>query len=305
MASVLVVGDVMLDVTVHGQAVKQCNECPQVSVVLADDFEFNLGGAGNVAEIMALEGHQVTLAGAIAADWAGIVVRSLCDLLSIKPILKPILPVTSTKLRIWDGNRYVVRSDVERRIDVPPVYWNLGRYDAVVLSDYCRGVFHQGWAEVLAPFVGENSNPPIVVDCKPDSPLPVYRGTSVVTPNLPEAKEMGELLGISYNSNEELCGLLREAIGVPCMTITMGEEGVMVGTEHEITHIPAGSVSNPQTIGAGDAFAAAMAVSLGEGSDYREAAEYACAAATEYVARVREPVLGSNLTLTGWLDIND
>ena len=296
MVSVLVLGDVMLDVTVQGTVYRQSPEDLQAPVVQADDFYYNLGGAANVAEILAGQGHRVTLAGAIADDWGGHVVCSLCELSDIKMKLKRSLPVTATKIRLWDGDRYLIRSDIERVVEVTPDYGTIWGYDAVILSDYCRGVFHYGWGELLGGYEARNLIPPVVVDCKPQSPLAIFRGADAMAPNLKEAIRMAEDLEVDWGTVEELAESLREECDVACMAVTMGHDGAVGATAHEARHFAVPQMTHPQVIGAGDAFTAALAVALAEGSDYLDAVEIACAEANDYVSRAREAVAGSRLS---------
>lgn len=60
--------------------------------------------------------------------------------------------------------------------------------------------------------------------------------------------------------------------------VTVGERGAEWVTRTETGHVPAFDVKVEDTIGAGDAFNAALAVALAEGQDLRTALRFACAA---------------------------
>jgi len=293
MARLLVLGDVMLDASVHGVITRTSPEDPNTPLAQATDWYYNLGGAGNTAEILTLAGHEVTLMGAIAHDWAGGVVEALCGLLGIRSKLRHVLSVTSTKIRIYDGERYILRSDVERFVEVPPWQWKANSYDAVILSDYRRGMLHEGCAEHIQAIHGV-----VVVDCKPSDWAGIYHGTTALLPNEKESMQFADLYGLGWSNREDLAMRLRRHFGAGCFVMTCGADGVVVATEDgQSGHITAPRVDNPHVLGAGDAVTAHMAVALAEGLGYWEAAEAACAAANEYVSREREAVRGSLLGL--------
>jgi len=74
--------------------------------------------------------------------------------------------------------------------------------------------------------------------------------------------------------------------GVKRVAMTMGGDGVLLLDEFGSTHIPAIEVEAVDTTGAGDAFTAALAVSLAEGMSLVDAARRASAVAAISVTRV-------------------
>jgi ribokinase len=66
----------------------------------------------------------------------------------------------------------------------------------------------------------------------------------------------------------------------------MGGSGAFVADDTEATHIPVVKVHAVDTTGAGDAFTAALAVSLAEGMSLREAAHRASIVAALTVTRI-------------------
>lgn len=73
--------------------------------------------------------------------------------------------------------------------------------------------------------------------------------------------------------------------GVRAVALTMGSGGAFIADETEAIHIPARQVDAVDTTGAGDAFTAALAVSLAEGLPMREAARRASWVAAITVTR--------------------
>src|ERR1700681_4130255 len=79
---VLVVGDLMLDRYVWGDAERISQEAP-VILLHADKREERLGGASSVATMLRALGARVTLAGVVGADFDGQRVRQLLTDLDI------------------------------------------------------------------------------------------------------------------------------------------------------------------------------------------------------------------------------
>src|SRR6266700_3264269 len=75
---VLVLGDVMLDRYVWGNAERISQEAP-VILLRADKREERLGGASSVATMLRALGAHVALAGVVGADFDGGRIRHLLD----------------------------------------------------------------------------------------------------------------------------------------------------------------------------------------------------------------------------------
>src|SRR5436309_846187 len=79
---VLVIGDLMLDRYVWGDAERISQEAP-VILLRADRREERLGGASSVATLLRALGARVALAGAVGADFDGARVRQILTDLGI------------------------------------------------------------------------------------------------------------------------------------------------------------------------------------------------------------------------------
>jgi ribokinase len=103
----------------------------------------------------------------------------------------------------------------------------------------------------------------------------------VLTPNESEAEV---LTGRHLDDPAAVADALR-AEGVKAVVITLGGEGCLVVDESGRTPIAARKVDVVDTVGAGDAFSAALAVALSEGRSLRDAAAWAVAAAAIAVTK--------------------
>jgi ribokinase len=94
-------------------------------------------------------------------------------------------------------------------------------------------------------------------------------GVEILTPNQVEARQL--LGGADGRSPEELGRALQRRFGIPVVVITMGAQGAVVLEAGQSYVIPALSVQAIDTVGAGDAFNAGLALALAKGAGVREA----------------------------------
>ena len=148
-ASVLVIGDAMLDKFIVGRVTRISPEAP-VPVVAFDHEMFRMGGAANVAHNIAALGGQATLVAVTGMDEAAATLAHACREAGIAPSLvgdasRP----TTTKVRIvTERNQQVARidyeadaeiaDDIEQRI-IAEIEKHAPRASAIVISDYLKG----------------------------------------------------------------------------------------------------------------------------------------------------------------------
>ena len=132
----------------------------------------------------------------------------------------------------------------------------------------------------LALRLGRDAGARVVLDPAPAAPLPdeVLRLTDLIKP---DAVEGGILTGLPVTDRRSARRAADQLLGrgVGVVAIQAGGEGNLVvgrGEEHWLPELP---VAKVDTNGAGDAFAAALAVALAEGRSLAEAAPFAHAAA--------------------------
>lgn len=128
---------------------------------------------------------------------------------------------------------------------------------------------------------------PVLLNPAPFAPLPqdIYPHLNLVTPNLGEARRM---LGLAPEDDAlpppELARRIH-ALGIEQVVLTLGNQGAYFLTGTEEGHVPAVKVQAVDTTGAGDTFAAALAVALTEGRSLKEAVVFAAHAAALSVTR--------------------
>lgn len=295
---IVVVGDVMLDVDLAGEATRLSPDAP-VPVVDVAAEKRRAGGAGLVARMLAEEGWPVTLVTVLGDDDAG---RQLADQLAgVRLVSGRSGAPTPVKTRVRAGTHPVVRFD--RGCARPPVpdvtpamLAAVEQAAVVVVADYGRGLAANPQLRgLLARLSGEV---PVVWDPHPAGPDPVP-GVAVVTPNLAEAARAATAAPASSaappaapGTDEatthagHLAGALLELWGSRAVLVTRGEDGAVLarGNGHAPQSIPAPRVETGDPCGAGDRLVAGLAVHLLAGRELPEAALLAVHEAADFLA---------------------
>ncbi len=284
----LVVGDVMVDEWIWGSVTRISPEAP-VPVVQVTDHSFTLGGAGNVANnLRALDAH-VTFAAAIGSDAFA---HYVADILAGEGIASDGLirvqdRPTTRKTRVVAHNQQVVRADWEstdalsqadraRLIEVVRTYAT--QADAVVLSDYAKGLFARDIVEAAL------ACPIVLADPKPQN-LDLFRGVTCVAPNVHEAARASGIAIADESSLERAGAALLHALQCRYVVITRGEHGMsLFGRDGERLHIPSVARTVFDVSGAGDTVIAVLSLALAAGAPIELAmqlANYAAGAVVE------------------------
>ena len=293
--TILVAGDVMLDEYVWGDVNRISPEAP-VPVVEVHHRTYSLGGAANVAANIASLGGRPLLLGLIGRDEPADILQTA---LRTRGIETTGLQVddsrpTTLKTRIVAQNRQVARLDCEDRsnpttdLENRMVAWlaeRLPEADACVISDYSKGAVSPKLAERLIEFASQ-AKKPVVVDPKARD-FRRYRGATVITPNLLEARlaagcEDGEELPLG-----QLAMRLIRRVGSTALLITRGPAGMSLYRRGmRPLHIPATARAVFDVTGAGDTVVGTLALAIGAGQPLEQAAMLANRAAGIVVGKL-------------------
>ena len=281
---IVVVGDVLLDADVEGAATRLSPDGP-VPVVDAAETTYRAGGAGLVARMLARDGRDVLLVTALSDDDASSRLREALD--GIRVVAGPSGAPTPVKTRIRAGGQSVVRVDegcapAPLPVPTPDMLEALGTADAIIVADYGRGLAAApALRDALAPLVHRI---PVVWDPHPAGPDPVD-GVAAATPNLPEALRMAGLAKGGTGEAALAAAELRSRWNSHAVVVTLGAEGAMVQKEGELPQaIPAPAMGAADTCGAGDRFAASLAVGLASGRSLTASVEDAVGQAAAFLA---------------------
>ncbi|MEW1820349.1 PfkB family carbohydrate kinase [Arthrobacter sp. NPDC080031] len=289
---IAVVGDVLLDVDMFGDAERLCPDAP-VPIVDIKETLYRAGGAGLVASMLLEDGHDVRLLTALSADeWAGKIRAALAGVaISEAPLLGP----TPIKTRVRAADQAVVRIDTGCGTAPVP---ELGDYllspldemDAIVVADYGRGLTRNPRLRSRLEALAERI--PIIWDPHPAGAEPVP-GVAAVTPNAAEAAGFSGIPANGAVSAAAAAEQLLERWSSASVVVTLGELGALL-LEHPgepaasngpsvPRMIPAPSVSVVDPCGAGDRFAASLGLQLAARESMPEAVQAAVTEAAQFL----------------------
>lgn len=294
--SVLVVGDLLLDIYMKGESHRLCPEAT-APVIEVSSREYAAGGAGNTAINLAGLGMKVTCLGITGNDPAA---RQLKQLFNRHHISTCFLSQehrrTICKTRLMAGTQLIARYDTGTETAISPetedrVIEQLERiyadFDAVVLADYQKGLLTPRLISALKDLQNRH-RPFLAVDAKD---LTVYRELqpALVKPN---SEEIARLLQLNLNKSNRLNALQQagekifSATGARITAVTLDEAGALIFEEDRfLLHTPAKKVLHPQVSGAGDSYISAFTAASLHGAGAAEAAAVAGMAASIAISK--------------------
>ncbi len=296
---VLVIGDVMLDHYIWGDAHRISPEAP-VPVVHVNRETRVAGGAANVAYNLASLGGKPTLSGVWGADEAGGHLESMLQRAGVTWWLPDELKQqteTIVKTRVVVRQQQLCRLDWEATASCYGVLgekqqdadWRriLEQQDAVLFSDYAKGTLTQQLIDQVIPLARE-AGLVCALDPKPRRKLRCHQ-MDLMTPNRSEALEMS---GVEWNGEGEfpaeiVCRRIHEEYRPRQLVITLGEGGMLISTEGRVDEIiPTAAREVYDVSGAGDTVIATLTLGLAAGFSLRESVSLANAAAGVVVGKL-------------------
>jgi D-beta-D-heptose 7-phosphate kinase/D-beta-D-heptose 1-phosphate adenosyltransferase len=283
---VLVVGDLMLDRYVWGDAERISQEAP-VILLHADKREERLGGASSVATMLRALGARVALAGVTGADEGGQRIRQLLTDLGIDQegvIAAPDRPTTVKERYIGRAQQrhpqQMIRVDYEARTPVPAgveheicaaIAQQIRQADVLLISDYDKGVCTPGLlTKVIASARALGLR--TLADPIRGHDYRKYHGCSAITPNRLEAGlATGRLIQASSEALEAAAEL-RERLDLEAAIVTLDKDGMaLVHRDGRQQVLPTRQRQVYDITGAGDMVLSVLGMALAAGADYEPA----------------------------------
>ena len=272
-ASVLVVGDVMLDRYWYGAVDRISPEAPVPIVRITREEERN-GGAANVAYNVVTLGAQSSLLTVVGDDEASHKLEALVAGTGIRTHFgRDAALKTTVKLRVIGRQQQLLRLDFENTPKTEVLASQtatfaqlLPEHDAVLFSDYGKG----GLAHVSDMIArARAAGKPILIDPK-GSDYSRYKNASVITPN---RVELQQAIGtwLDESDLQTKCQNLREQLGLDAVLLTRSEEGMTLFDAQGQLHVSAQAREVFDVTGAGDTVIATMAAMVAAGMTMREA----------------------------------
>lgn len=284
------IGDLMLDVYLWGRPTRISPESPVMVVEIERETKVP-GGAANVANNVVALGGSATVVGVVGDDSEG---RSLLAQLGEAgavdaSVVEPGRP-TTTKTRLVAQSQQLMRFDKERVIALSEIAENAVRdaimdampeTDAVLVSDYAKGVVSPRLAEWLVSTCNRRTLP-LFLNAKPASAR-WFVGATLVTVNRVEAEG---IVGAASSDPVALADAVRQAAGTESAVVTLGSGGMAWSSSSGGGSMPALPVEVYDVAGAGDTVVTVLALSLTRGASMDQATKLASVAASIVVGKL-------------------
>lgn len=304
--SVLVVGDVMLDIYYKGDVKRISPEAPVPVFRKRSEYSV-LGGAANVAANLVAADQDVSILSVVGDDADGKILRGALEQMGINTrLLESLERSTTVKTRfIADHNQQLLRLDVE---DTDPLteresdllLWKLkeqiDQFDLILLSDYRKGLLTHTFTQGVIRIANANRIP-VMIDVK-DPDVGKYRHAYLLKPN---KKELQDLTGLPVDSDEEIIRAsrkLREDCACTYVLTTCGARGMVLVGVGEPFFISAVGQEVFDVTGAGDTTIAYLAACTANHFPMKESVEIA-----NYAAGIQVRKVGTSLVR--WREVRE
>ena len=289
----LVIGDLMIDHYLWGSCERISPEAP-VQVINVDNESTVLGGSGNVINNLKALGAQVDVISVIGGCEISDELRGLLTKIdvNVEHLIVQKDRITSKKSRIIAAQQQVVRYDRESTNEISTksqtIILNtfkkiITNYDAVLLSDYGKGVLTADLTQSLIAIANDN-NKKVLIDPK-GLDYSKYKGAYLLTPNKKEASEATQINIHDDATLTQAITQLKTNCDLDVSLITLSEQGVAVYDDTLRTH-PTVAREVFDVTGAGDTVLASLGFALSCGLDIDNSVEFANLAAGVVVGKI-------------------
>lgn len=284
---VLLVGDLILDRYVYGDAERISPEAP-VPVLRRQYEEERVGGAGSVAANLRELGIDVVCCSLVGLDDAGHRVRALLETQRIgtRGILSLPDRPTTTKTRFVGLAQHRHRQQlmrVDEEVTRPFVGPQADRFietaveaardvAAVCLEDYDKGLLTESLCQrVIA--AASAARKPVLVDPARLPDYQKYRGATILTPNRTEFQIVSGCRADSIDSIQSATEAVIQKYDLGGLLVTLDRDGALLALRgKQPVHVPTRPRAVYDNTGAGDAVLAMLAAAVAAGANWEEAA---------------------------------
>ncbi|MEK9170037.1 MAG: D-glycero-beta-D-manno-heptose-7-phosphate kinase [Patescibacteria group bacterium] len=299
--NICVIGDLMADYYIFGDTNRISPEAP-MPVVLVKEEKMVPGGASNVAANVAALGGRVTIIGLIGEDSAG---KELVEELRKRKIntagvISNDRHPTIQKFRVIARGQQLVRYDKEISKPISKILEqkilkfikdNIQNWDAIVISDYAKGLFNEFLAKNLIATARKHKKP-VVSDPKFKN-FSFFKGSSMIAPNKSEVEMIMEKPMLKRR-DLELAGKYLSKKFNSNILITLGPEGMILFENKKSFYFPSRAKEIFDVTGAGDTVMSGLALSLASGATLKQAAQIANSAAGIVVGKIGTATVSSS-----------
>jgi len=291
----LVVGDLMIDEYVWGDVDRISPEAP-VQVVSVSREDYTLGGSGNVVNNLVALDAGVLVAGVTGTGPGGTLMAEKFKSLGVDTggVVKDPRRPTTRKTRIIAGSQHVLRIDRETRHDIAAetrktiaeyIESTIPAVDAVLISDYGKGLLTTDLLATIIRLAGQNDKPAIVDPKGLD--FEKYRNAFLITPNKKEAGLAAGIEIVDESTLHRAADLIFRKTNVQNLLITCGKEGMVLFAGKARPRIIRSKARQVFDVsGAGDTVVAVTGLAIAAGESLQNAATLANLAAGIVVGKI-------------------
>ena len=279
---VLLVGDLILDRYIYGDAERISPEAP-VPVLRAVETREAVGGCANVAACLRALGCEVVCCGMIGADRHGETLRRLLQESGVDDsavFVQSDRPTTTKTrlvglaqhrhrqqlLRLDEEDTSPLRDDDAKEL-IDRASRRIAPCDVVCIEDYDKGVVSERLVQAVVR-EAQRLGKPVLVDPARLNDYSRYRGADIVTPN---RDELSIVTQRPCDSVEAVSAAAQEALetyGFRAVVATVDRDGaVLVERGRSPQHLPTVPRTVYDNTGAGDAVLAMLSAALAAGAD--------------------------------------
>ncbi|MFA5461750.1 MAG: D-glycero-beta-D-manno-heptose-7-phosphate kinase, partial [Sulfurimonas sp.] len=291
--NILVIGDLMIDHYLWGSCERISPEAPVQVVDIAKETTV-LGGAGNVVSNLVTLGARVSVCSVIGNDDNGVELISLLKEIDVdvSNIVIQDGRKTSKKSRVIAASQQILRYDKESKEEISKfstdtllnsLISTVCNYDAVILSDYGKGVLTKEFCKEVISICNKKSVK-VLVDPK-GSDYSKYSGAYLLTPNKKEAIQATKIDIKDKESLREALLKMKKDANLTISLITLSEDGIAT-YDDEMKLFPTVAKEVFDVTGAGDTVIASIAFAISAGKSIEESAKFANLAAGVVVGKI-------------------
>jgi len=291
----IVVGDIILDRFIYGDAVRISPEAPALVLDVKEEIH-SVGGAFNSFSHLSSLGGKVKLITVTGGD----ISKHKDDFTEFEAykddlvLLKDPSRITSIKTRLvaYYKLSYLSRFDKEMTNAISDefadrilasVAEHLNKYSSLLIIDYKKGVITPRLAQELIKICRQRQVK-VYVDTKKDN-IEDFAGAYLIKPNKIEFREIKLRYQLSEYDDMEACKILLERFDLSNIVLTLGPKGMLAITrEGHVISVPGHDVTIKELSGAGDSVLSVLATLISDQYPLDEALKAANNVAARFIS---------------------
>ncbi|MDR1831863.1 MAG: PfkB family carbohydrate kinase [Fusobacteriaceae bacterium] len=294
--TILVLGDIMVDKYTRGKVSRISPEAP-IQILEFEESKLTAGGASNVTANLVALGARVELAGTAAEDEYGLWLRSAMQRAGVgtECILAEAGRPTTLKERFATKSQQLLRVDREKSGDITAetqkavLDWlkeRIGRIDAVLLSDYRKGVLSS--PEFVKRIIALCKSHGVIVAIDSKSPsISAFAGATFVKPNNLELEQAVNIRITDDESLDRAGNLYLKTCGARYLIVTRGARGISVFSPDKARQdFSSKALQVYDVTGAGDTVISTITLGIVSGLSIEEATVLGNLAASVVVSKI-------------------